>query len=91
MGKLTVCILFGGISPEHEVSLRSAESVLNNIDKEKCHVLPVGITRDGKWIYFDMVPGDYELRDGEPDYTGRLVVIGTEIHEHELEEIFGLV
>ena len=46
---------------------------------------------DGKWIYFDMVPGDYELRDGEPDYTGRLVVIGTEIHEHELEEIFGLV
>lgn len=46
---------------------------------------------DGKWIYFDMVPGDYELRDGEPDYTGRLVVIGTEIHEHELEEIFGIV
>ena len=45
---------------------------------------------DGKWIYFDMVPGDYELRDGEPDYTGRLVVIGTEIHEHELEEIFGI-
>ena len=52
MGKLTVCILFGGISPEHEVSLRSAESVLNHIDKEKYHVLPVGITRDGKWLYF---------------------------------------
>ena len=52
MSKLTVCILFGGISPEHEVSLRSAESVLNNIDKEKYRVLPVGITRDGKWIYF---------------------------------------
>ena len=45
---------------------------------------------DGKWIYFDMVPGEYELRDGEPDYTGRLVVIGTDIHEHELEEIFGI-
>lgn len=52
MGKLTVCILFGGISPEHAVSLRSAESVLNHIDKEKYHVLPVGITRDGRWIYF---------------------------------------
>ena len=52
MSKLTVCILFGGISPEHEVSLRSAESVLNNIDKEKYRVLPVGITRDGKWYYF---------------------------------------
>ena len=45
---------------------------------------------DGKWIYFDMVPGEYEIRDGEPDYTGRIVVIGTDIHEHELEEIFGL-
>ena len=45
---------------------------------------------DGKWIYFDMVPGEYELRDGEPDYTGRLVVIGTDIHEHELEVIFGI-
>ena len=45
---------------------------------------------DGTWIYFDMVPGEYEIREGEPDYTGRLVVIGTEIHPHELEEIFGL-
>ncbi|MDO5546513.1 MAG: D-alanine--D-alanine ligase family protein [Eubacteriales bacterium] len=52
MGKLNVCILFGGISPEHEVSLRSAESVLNNIDKEKYHVLPVGITKAGQWIWF---------------------------------------
>ena len=45
---------------------------------------------DGRWIYFDMVPGEYEIRDGEPDYTGRIVVIGTDIHEHELEELFGL-
>lgn len=45
---------------------------------------------DGKWIYFDMVPGEYEIRDGEPDYTGRIVVIGTDIHEHKLEELFGL-
>ena len=45
---------------------------------------------DGQWIYFDMVPGEYEIREGEPDYTGRIVVIGTEIHEHELEELFGL-
>ena len=45
---------------------------------------------DGKWIYFDMVPGEYEIRDGEPEYTGRIVVIGTDIHEHELEELFGL-
>ena len=46
---------------------------------------------DGTWIYFDMVPGEYEIREGQPDYTGRIVVIGTGIHEHELEELFGLV
>ena len=52
MKKLSVCILFGGMSPEHDVSLRSAESVLNNIDKEKYNVFPVGITKEGNWIYF---------------------------------------
>ena len=52
MKKLSVCILFGGISPEHDVSLRSAESVLNNIDHSKYNVIPVGITRDGDWIIF---------------------------------------
>lgn len=45
---------------------------------------------DGTWIYFDMVPGEYELRDGELDYTGRLCVIGTDIDEHKLEELFEL-
>ena len=45
---------------------------------------------DGTWIYFDMVPGEYELREGQPDYTGRLCVIGTDIHEHELLELFGI-
>ena len=52
MKKLSVCVLFGGISPEHEISLRSAESVLNNIDHEKYHVFPVGITKEGDWILF---------------------------------------
>ena len=45
---------------------------------------------DGTWLYFDMVPGEYELREGEPDYTGRLCVIGTQIDEHALEELFGI-
>ena len=45
---------------------------------------------EGGWIYFDFVDGEYELRDGEPDYTGRLVVIGADIDEHKIEELFGL-
>lgn len=52
MKKQTVCVLFGGISPEHEVSLRSAESVLNNLDKSKYQVFPLGITKEGDWILF---------------------------------------
>jgi len=52
LNKLNVCILFGGVSPEHEVSLRSAESVLNHLDTEKYNVFPVGITKDGKWMLF---------------------------------------
>ena len=52
MKKLSVCILFGGISPEHDVSLRSAESVLNNIDHKKYNVYPLGITKAGDWILF---------------------------------------
>ena len=52
MKKLSVCVLFGGMSPEHEVSLRSAESVLNTIDHDKYNIFPVGITKDGDWILF---------------------------------------
>ena len=52
MRKLSVLILFGGISPEHEVSLRSAESVLNNIDHDKYNIFPVGITKEGDWVLF---------------------------------------
>ena len=52
MAKLNVCVLFGGMSPEHDVSLRSAESVLNNMDTEKYNVFPVGIAKDGDWILY---------------------------------------
>ena len=45
---------------------------------------------DGQWIYFDMVSGEYEIRNGEPDYTGRLVVIGTDLNTKRIEELFGL-
>ena len=43
---------------------------------------------DGTWIYFDLVPGEYELREGSPEYTGRLCVIGTKLEEEKLKELF---
>jgi D-alanine-D-alanine ligase len=50
MAKLRVGILFGGRSGEHEVSLLSAASVLNAIDKTTYEVVPIGITKDGRWL-----------------------------------------
>jgi D-alanine-D-alanine ligase len=50
MGKLRVGILFGGRSGEHEVSLLSAASVVNAIDKKKYDVVPIGITKEGHWL-----------------------------------------
>src|SRR5258708_32252598 len=50
MKKLRVGILFGGRSGEHEVSLLSAASVFNAIDKNKYEVVPIGITKQGRWV-----------------------------------------
>ena len=63
MSKMNVCVLFGGISPEHDVSLRSAESVLNNLNPEKYNIFPVGITKEGQWLLYggedySLLPGD---------------------------------
>ena len=73
---------------------------IENILKKFCNTEEYGTilrakgmvpAEDGTWIYFDMVPGEYEIREGEPDYTGRLCVIGTDIEEHRLEHLFELV
>lgn len=48
--KLKVGVIFGGRSGEHEVSLRSAESVINALDRDKYEVVPIGINKQGKWL-----------------------------------------
>ena len=45
---------------------------------------------DGKWLHFDLVPGEFEIREGGADYTGRLCVIGAQLDEHKLEKLFQL-
>ena len=44
----------------------------------------------GKWLHFDYVPEEHEVRCGAADYTGRLCVIGSQLREHELHHLFGL-
>ena len=46
--------------------------------------------KDGHWIYFDMVPEEYEIREGAPEYTGRICVIGSKLNEEKLAELFSL-
>ncbi|MBS6646448.1 MAG: GTP-binding protein [Clostridiaceae bacterium] len=43
----------------------------------------------GEWLYFDLVPEEYEIREGEPDYTGKVCVIGANLKEEELNKAFG--
>ncbi len=69
MAKLRVGILFGGRSGEHEVSLLSAASVVNAIDKTKYEVVPIGITKDGRWLTAEhaerLLKGDAQKAAGE--------------------------
>ncbi len=45
---------------------------------------------EGNWMYFDLVPGEYEVREGSADYTGRICVIGAQLKEDKIQELFGL-
>ena len=84
-----------GKETPHKFTKEKIEDVLKTLcetDDYGTILRAKGMVEDenGSWIYFDMVPGEYELRDGEPDYTGRLCVIGCNIDEHRLEELFGI-
>lgn len=65
--KKKVLVLFGGVSSEHEVSLNSAKSVIENIPSDKYDVIPMGITRDGRWFVYtgdvSLLPESGWLRD----------------------------
>src|ERR1700737_4650911 len=87
--KIRVGILFGGRSGEHEVSLLSAASVLNAIDKSKFEVVPIGITKEGRWLTSadaelllqgkGDAPGSARshLRAGDPGTTPGAAVLAT--------------
>src|SRR6266436_3980353 len=93
MAKLRVGILFGGRSGEHEVSLLSAASVVNAVDKTKYEVVPIGITKDGRWLTAEhaemLLRGDRHadknaratqptpLRAGDPEATPGAAVLAT--------------
>ena len=102
--KKNVCVLFGGISPEHAISLRSAQFVLSNLDPEKYEVFPVGITKEGKWYLYGscdyaQLPGGYWEECSEnlpaaisPVRGEGLLVFGSEgVTKHPLDVVFPML
>ena len=86
MKKMRVGVLFGGRSGEHEVSLLSAASVVNAIDKNKYEVVPIGITKDGRWLTAAAAEAllqgkapeeSKHLRAGDPDATPGAAVLAS--------------
>lgn len=69
---------------ESVLKILSETALLGNVLRAK-GIVPA---RDGGWMEFDLVPGEYEIRKGAPDYTGKLCVIGTDLPEAELAEAF---
>src|SRR4051795_11569409 len=84
MKKLRVGILFGGRSGEHEISLLSAASVFKAIDPKKYELVPIGITKDGRWLtasdaerllHGKPLENERQLRAGDPETTSAAAVL----------------
>lgn len=99
MEKLNVCVLFGGASTEHDVSEVSASAVLDNIDRDKYNVIPVGITKEGKWLYYDGPVDDirgHRWEDGKttpavlsPDRCDKaLILMGDEVKKIKVDVVY---
>ena len=74
-------------------SKEALEDMLHKLDSgDYGHILRAKGIENGEdgWLEFDYVPEEHEVRAGHPDYTGRLCVIGAELKEHELAELFGV-
>jgi D-alanine-D-alanine ligase len=95
LNKIRVGVVFGGRSGEHEISLRSAESVLRSLDPKKYEIVPIGITHEGKWlspraakallppketIETTLVKGEPAPLTAEPNGAGRVDVIFPVLH-----------
>ena len=85
-----------GVETPHkytEEEIKSALEALSASDEYGMILRSKGIlpSVDGEWFYFDLVPGEYEIRKGNPDYTGKICVIGTNLKTPEIEKLFKLV
>lgn len=81
MAKIRLCVIFGGVSSEHEVSLLSAASILKNIDREKYEVMKLAISKDGGWYFYDGEPEGLKNLSGNDDWQMDRAVISPDRNE----------
>lgn len=89
MAKIKIAVLFGGASKDHDVSLKSAYSVLNGLSPSKYEIIPIGITKAGRWLYY---PGSFEaVADGswESDPDCCPAVLSPDSVQHGIIKFFG--
>ena len=99
--KTNLCVIFGGESPEHDISQKSVTSILNNLDDTKYNIHTIGITRSGKWYLFtgsrDIIESGEWENDSDnlktafisPDSSvGGIVVYGETVHIIPIDVIF---
>ncbi|HWP50869.1 MAG TPA: D-alanine--D-alanine ligase family protein [Clostridia bacterium] len=80
MNKTVVLILFGGVSNEHEVSLRSAASIINNIDRTRFEPVLVGITKDGRWLLYHGDSNSLAANDWQQNATSAVLSADRKTH-----------
>ena len=74
--KIRVAVLFGGRSTEHSISCITAGSVLAALDRERYDVVPIGITREGRWVLSSDDPAEFEIHGGELPEVGGVRRLG---------------
>jgi len=99
LNKKTIAVLFGGQSSEHEVSRISASTIISNIDQSKYFVIPVGITKDGRWMIYNgpvenIKNGDWEkfgtpaVLSPDASQKGLLKIVGTKVKLIPVDAVF---
>ena len=84
-----------GVETAHKFSREDLEKILAELDKEDVYGIVLRAkgmvqTPEGGWLYFDMVPEETDIREGAPEITGKLCVIGAELKEDKVKELFGV-
>ncbi|MCL2053230.1 MAG: D-alanine--D-alanine ligase [Oscillospiraceae bacterium] len=76
MGKIKVAVLFGGMSNEHDISLRTAENIISAIPSDKYDVIPIGITKKGRWLFYPGSPNRIKSGkwDSHPDCAPAVIL-----------------